>query len=287
MSTTRIRLALLSATLAFVTITSHAATVVCHKESIQGFDKEHQVATFLLGAATTEISHCKIYITAAEGKFLYVHSNYIGPESGYAAKIATDEPLDLETLVLNLVFQDYPTTNELVILRQAITNDMHFYVDRDALAGTLFTNLDLSKCKNVDWDPPRARNADVTHQSYDLRAQAALPGNNPPTSSTRAPSSPPRERAGSAPPTATPNSASTQSIFQIATNISTPLALAGFVAAVLFFILNRILSLNLFPQLTAHISSAILKLIINRLFILSLVAMVLGFLGFALVKLKR
>lgn len=68
---------------------------------------------------------------------------------------------------------------------------------------------------------------------------------------------------------------------EIASNVSTPLALGGIFAAVFFFVMRQILAKNIFPALTKQLSSDILKLIINRLFVLSLIAMVLGFIGYA------
>ncbi len=73
-----------------------------------------------------------------------------------------------------------------------------------------------------------------------------------------------------------------QEIFEIASNLSTPLALGGFFAAVVFFIFRQILKKNFFPTLTKSHSAEIIKTIIDRLFVLALVAMVLGFAGYIL-----
>jgi hypothetical protein len=67
-------------------------------------------------------------------------------------------------------------------------------------------------------------------------------------------------------------------IFAIATKVSTPLALGGFLAAAFFFVVNKIID----KKLVRQGGPGILVLIINRLFQLALVAMVLGFLGYAL-----
>ena len=69
-------------------------------------------------------------------------------------------------------------------------------------------------------------------------------------------------------------------IFQIATNISTPLMLAGFFAAAFFFIARQIIKAKIFPQLSKQLSGDIIKNIIQKLFILSLTAMILGFVGY-------
>ena len=69
-------------------------------------------------------------------------------------------------------------------------------------------------------------------------------------------------------------------IFQVATNISTPLMLAGFFAAAFFFIARQIIKAKIFPQLSRQLSGDIIKHIIQKLFILSLTAMILGFAGY-------
>jgi hypothetical protein len=73
-----------------------------------------------------------------------------------------------------------------------------------------------------------------------------------------------------------------EKIFDIATNISTPLMLAGFFAAAFFFIARQVIKANIFPQLTKQLSGDIIKLIIHRLFILALIAMILGFTGYVI-----
>ena len=71
-----------------------------------------------------------------------------------------------------------------------------------------------------------------------------------------------------------------EKIFEISSNISTPLALAGFISSILFFILKQIIAKKIYPELTKKDSSKIIVIIINKVFILSLVATILGFLGF-------
>jgi hypothetical protein len=73
-------------------------------------------------------------------------------------------------------------------------------------------------------------------------------------------------------------------IFRIATQISTPLALAGFVAAAFFQIVRLILTKNLRAQVRPTDSAVIVRQIIDRLFFLSLAAMVLGFAGWIVQK---
>lgn len=76
-------------------------------------------------------------------------------------------------------------------------------------------------------------------------------------------------------------------IFRIATQISTPLALAGFLAAAFFLIVRLILNKNIGQQVRPTQSAAIVRQIIDRLFVLSLVAMVLGFAGWTLVAVQK
>lgn len=75
-----------------------------------------------------------------------------------------------------------------------------------------------------------------------------------------------------------------QGLFDTASRISTPLALAGFFATAFFLIVRAIIAKNIFPTLTKQLSGDIIKQIIDRFFILSLVAMVLGFVGFVVTR---
>jgi len=73
-------------------------------------------------------------------------------------------------------------------------------------------------------------------------------------------------------------------IFELAHSVSTPLALSGFFAAVVFYIFRQIIARNLFPKLNAALGANILTLVIERLFLLALVAMILGFVAYILTK---
>lgn len=70
--------------------------------------------------------------------------------------------------------------------------------------------------------------------------------------------------------------------FEIASHVSSPLALAGLVVGALFLIFKKILSMNIFPQLTRQLGGAILLKIINTFLVLALVAIILGFAGYAM-----
>jgi gliding motility-associated-like protein len=75
-----------------------------------------------------------------------------------------------------------------------------------------------------------------------------------------------------------------EKLTEIATNISSPLALGGLIAALLFYTLKILLSKNIFPKLTRQFSSQLFLLIVNRFFTLSIIAMLFGFIGFVYTK---
>jgi hypothetical protein len=68
-----------------------------------------------------------------------------------------------------------------------------------------------------------------------------------------------------------------EKIFEIASKVSTPLALAGIVIVALFFVYREIIKKNIFPTLTKNLSSEIIKLLIKCLFVLGLISLILGF----------
>ncbi len=76
-----------------------------------------------------------------------------------------------------------------------------------------------------------------------------------------------------------------EKIFEIATSISTPIALAGFFGVVFFLIVKQVIAKDIYPRLTKELSSDIFKHIIDKLFILSLIAMLLGFIGYSVSQL--
>jgi hypothetical protein len=74
------------------------------------------------------------------------------------------------------------------------------------------------------------------------------------------------------------------SIFEIASIISTPLALSGVVVASLFLLFRQIIKKNIFPKLTVVLAGTIIKSIINKIFIIALVAIVMGFAGYVVAR---
>jgi hypothetical protein len=73
-----------------------------------------------------------------------------------------------------------------------------------------------------------------------------------------------------------------KTILDIAASISTPVALAGFAAAVFLIVLRQVIAKGIFPRLTRQLSSEIIKLAIDRAFLLSALTAVLGFLAYLL-----
>ena len=76
-----------------------------------------------------------------------------------------------------------------------------------------------------------------------------------------------------------------EKLFDVASSISTPLGLGGFLAAVLFYIFKQILTKDFLRQMTSAHSADVIKLIIERLFVLALIAMILGFVAYLITKL--
>jgi hypothetical protein len=70
-----------------------------------------------------------------------------------------------------------------------------------------------------------------------------------------------------------------EKILGIGSNISTPIALGGFIAAILFLLIRLILKKDVFPDLAKAVSANIFISIINKMFLLSFAAIFLGFLG--------
>lgn len=71
-------------------------------------------------------------------------------------------------------------------------------------------------------------------------------------------------------------------LFEVATHVSTPLMLAGFLAAAFFLILGQILQTELFPTSVRQLLADVIKLIIERPFVFASVVLILGLAGFVL-----
>src|SRR5688572_19691566 len=73
-------------------------------------------------------------------------------------------------------------------------------------------------------------------------------------------------------------------IFKIASSVSTPLALGGLFAAIVFFVFRLIVNKDIYPKMNEALGGEILKSIIDKLFKLALVAMILGFIGYIVAR---
>lgn len=71
-------------------------------------------------------------------------------------------------------------------------------------------------------------------------------------------------------------------ILEIASRVSTPLALGGLVVGALFLTFRQILALNIYPRLSREAGGQIILKIINAFLALALVATVLGFVAYVL-----
>lgn len=71
---------------------------------------------------------------------------------------------------------------------------------------------------------------------------------------------------------------------RIAAQVGTPLALAGLVCALFFYLLSKIITPDFLPKLTQTQGARVLQLTIRSFFILSIVATCLGFLGWLIGK---
>ena len=70
-----------------------------------------------------------------------------------------------------------------------------------------------------------------------------------------------------------------EKLFEIATNIRTPLALGGLIAVIFFLIIKKIISKIDIPK-SVEVRAGILNKVINFSFILAILSVILGFLGY-------
>src|SRR5712692_4426284 len=69
-------------------------------------------------------------------------------------------------------------------------------------------------------------------------------------------------------------------LFEFATRIRTPIALAGLVVMILYAVIRQMLKSGLFPPLDQSAGGRAVNMILKGLFALSIIAMVLGFAGY-------
>jgi hypothetical protein len=71
-----------------------------------------------------------------------------------------------------------------------------------------------------------------------------------------------------------------QEIFNLVTKINNPLALAGFLSAILLYSIKYIIDAKIIPQVDGASAFPAIKIIVDRLFILALIAVILAFIGY-------
>lgn len=71
-------------------------------------------------------------------------------------------------------------------------------------------------------------------------------------------------------------------LFDVAQNVSTPLALAGLFAAIFFLLLKIILQKSIYVRQSKESTKQILFFVINKIFILAICSMILGFIGYVI-----
>ena len=80
----------------------NVACVVCHLDTIHGYELEAFEAQQFVGPNVSDISSCRVYVTMNE-KSLYVHSNFLKCEAEFPTKIAIDARVSLFLLLYNVV----------------------------------------------------------------------------------------------------------------------------------------------------------------------------------------
>lgn len=73
-----------------------------------------------------------------------------------------------------------------------------------------------------------------------------------------------------------------ETIFEIVSNVSTPLGLAGIFASVFLISISQMIRSGIITKTTKRTSGRLAVLIINRLFILAFITIFFGFIGFFL-----
>lgn len=109
--------------------------LVCHGGSIEGMESEAWRAWDYLGGVNVEVSewrNLQAFITENSG-FVYVHSNFKKSSAEDTTKIATDCPVDLFELFINLVFSERPTPIELVEARLVHERFARYGIEKDKL----------------------------------------------------------------------------------------------------------------------------------------------------------
>jgi hypothetical protein len=126
------------------------ATVVCHAQFINGFEKEYGQALRLFSNAKSlpNYENCKVYITKKDGIF-YVHSNFTKAGRTQTTKIATNETNDVLVLLMNLVYDGRPNSEETRRLMYAHQNIVQYFVDSKLMNEDGSIDIDLKGAREV------------------------------------------------------------------------------------------------------------------------------------------
>lgn len=103
-------------------------TVVCHREMIFGYEGEWLQAMDFVGEKTEDPSQCAVFITRQTDS-IYAHSNFIKPGCAWPTKIAADGNISLVTLLLNLLYGDLFTSDDVVRLRALHEEKVRYFVN--------------------------------------------------------------------------------------------------------------------------------------------------------------
>jgi len=107
---------------------SAGRTVVCHAANIENFLALATMATRFIGKDTTaDIRSCQIFICNDKG-VLYVHSNFKKPGCDFSTKIATNQKVSLFTILINLVYLEWPDEMDLLVLADLHKNVIPYYM---------------------------------------------------------------------------------------------------------------------------------------------------------------
>lgn len=122
-----------------------SGSVVCHRERISGFEREHDRAKHMLPTATSDSNSIAVFVTMRNG-VVYFHSNRKSSlDPANVVKIATNETTDLKTLLLNVLPEAEQTETTLDRLHKSTK----YVLDTSVFDPDSSTSLDLEGAENV------------------------------------------------------------------------------------------------------------------------------------------
>ncbi|MGB8473453.1 MAG: TIR domain-containing protein [Candidatus Acidiferrum sp.] len=113
-------------------VPEEADCVVCHLDTIHGYEVEALEAEQFVKPNVSDISSCRIYTTMKENS-LYVHSNFVKCEAKFPTKIAIDARVSLFLLLYNIVSWgeiDNEGFRELMLAHQT---KVRYFINRDKI----------------------------------------------------------------------------------------------------------------------------------------------------------